>query len=86
MIKFDRMGNNGNKYEGTINYNFLLPEINQATFTGNSFWYNSTNKRFETGVNAGIAILRTNANTLQLTIQCWDNGNRISKIKLFAPK
>lgn len=86
MIKFDRMGNNGNKYEGTINYNFLLPEINQATFTGNSFWYNSTNKRFETGANAGITILRTNANTLQLTIQCWDNGNRISKIKLFAPK
>lgn len=86
MIKFDRMGNNGNKYEGTIYYNFLLPEINQATFVGNSFWYNSTNKRFETGANAGITILRTNTNTLQLTLQCWDNGNRISKIKLFAPK
>lgn len=86
MIKFDRTGNNGNKYEGTIYYNFLLPEINQATFVGNAFWYNSTNKRFETGANAGITILRTNANTLQLTIQLWDNGNRISKIKLFAPK
>ena len=86
MIKFDRMGNNGNKYEGTIYYNFLLPEINQATFAGNSFWYNSTNKRFETGANAGITILRTNTNTLQLTIQCWDGGNRISKIKLYAPK
>ena len=86
MIKFDRMGNNGNKYEGTIYYNFLLPEINQATFAGNSFWYNSTNKRFDTGANAGITILRTNANTLQLTIQCWDGGNRISKIRLYAPK
>lgn len=86
MIKFDRMGNNGNKYEGTIYYNFLLPEINQATFAYSSFWYNSTNKKFETGAGAGITILRTNNNTLQLTIQLWDNGNRISKIKLFAPK
>ena len=86
MIKFDRMGNNGNKYEGTIYYNFLLPEINQATFAGSSFWYNSTNKRFDTGATAGITILRTNANTLQLTIQCWDGGNRISKIRLYAPK
>ena len=86
MIQFDRKGNNGNKYEGTIYYNFLLPEINQATFVGNSFWYNSTNKKFETGANAGIAILRTNTSTLQLTIQLWDNGNRISNIKLFAPR
>ena len=86
MIKFDRMGNNGNKYEGTIYYNFLLPEINQATLAVSTFWYNSTNKRFETGANAGITILRTNANTLQLTIQCWDGGNRISKIRLYAPK
>ena len=86
MIKFDRMGNNGNKYDGTIYYNFLLPEINQATFAGSTFWYNSTNKKFDTGSNAGITILRTNANTLQLTIQLWDNGNRISKIRLYAPK
>ena len=86
MIKFDRMGNNGNKYEGTIYYNFLLPDINQATFAVSTFWYNSTNKKFESGANAGITILRTNANTLQLTIQCWDGGNRISKIKLYVPK
>ena len=70
MIQFDRKGRNGNTYEGTINYNFLLPDINKATFVGNSFWYNSTNKRFESGANAGITILRTNASTLQLTIQC----------------
>ena len=86
MIQFDRMGNNGNKYEGTIYYNFLLPEINQATFAGISFWYNSTNKRFDTGSNPGITIIRTNSTTLQLTIQCWDGANRISKIKLYAPK
>ena len=86
MIKFDRMGNNGNKYEGTIYYNFLLPDINQATLAVNSFWYNSTNKKFEAGANAGITILRTNSTTLQLTIQCWDGGNRISKIRLYAPR
>ena len=86
MINFARMGNNGSKYEGDINYNFILPEINQATFAVSTFWYNSTNKRVETGANAGITILRTNANTLQLTFQLWDGGNRISKIRLYAPK
>ena len=86
MINFARMGSNGNKHEGDINYNFLLPELNNATFAGNLFWYNSTNKRFETGTNAGITILRTGATTLQLTIQCWDNSNRIKFIRLYAPK
>ena len=86
MIKFDRMGNNGNKYEGTIYYNFLLPEINQAVFADCTVYYNSSNKRFDSGARAGITILRTNSNTLQLTIQLWDNANRISKIRLYAPK
>lgn len=86
MIQFDRKGSNGSKYEGTINYNFLLPDIGKATFASSSFWYNPTNKRFETGATAGITILRTNTSALQLTIQCWDGGNRISNIKLFAPK
>ena len=86
MIKFDRMGNNGNKYEGTIYYNFLLPEINQATFADCTVYYNSSNKKFDSGARAGITILRTNTSALQLTIQLWDNGNRISKIRLYAPK
>ena len=86
IIQFDRKGNNGNKYEGTINYAFILPDINQATFAGNTLWYNSTNKKFETGSMAGITILRTGATTLQFTFQCWDSGNRISNIKLLAPK
>ena len=86
IIQFDRKGNNGSKYEGTINYAFILPDINQATFAVSTFWYNSTNKRFETGSNVGITILRTGATTLQFTFQCWDNGNRISNIKLLAPR
>ena len=86
IIQFDRKGNNGNKYEGTINYAFILPDINQAVFAGNTLWYNSTNKRFENGANAGITILRTGATTLQFTFQCWDGGNRISNIKLLAPR
>lgn len=86
IIQFDRKGSNGNKYEGTINYAFILPDINQATFAGNTLWYNSTNKKFENGSMAGITILRTNATTLQLTFQLWEGSNRISNIKLFAPK
>ena len=86
IIQFDRMGNNGNKYEGTINYSFILPDINQAIFADCTVYYNSSNKRFDSGGRVGITILRTNANTLQLTIQCWDGGNRISKIRLLAPR
>lgn len=86
IIQFDRKGNNGNKYEGTINYAFILPDINQAVFADCTVYYNSSNKRFESGGRAGITILRTGATTLQLTIQCWDSGNRISNIKLLAPR
>ena len=86
IIQFDRKGNNGNKYEGTINYAFILPEINQATFADCTVYYNNSNKRFESGARAGITILRTGATTLQFTFQLWDNGNRISNIKLLAPR
>lgn len=86
IIQFDRKGSNGNKYEGTINYAFILPDINQATFADCTVYYNSSNKRFDSGARAGITILRTGATTLQFTFQCWDSGNRISNIKLFAPK
>lgn len=70
IIQFDRKGNNGSKYEGTINYAFILPDINQAVFAGNTLWYNNTNKRFENGSMAGITILRTSATALQFTFQC----------------
>ena len=86
MINFARMGRNGSQHEGNINYNFILPELNNATFAGSTLWYNSANKRFDTGAIAGITILRTGATTLQLTIQLWDNGNRINFIRLYAPK
>ena len=86
IIQFDRKGNNGNKYEGTINYAFILPDINQAVFADCTVYYNSSNKRFESGGRAGITILRTGATTLQFTFQCWDSGNRISNIKLLAPR
>ena len=86
IIQFDRKGSNGSKYEGTINYAFILPDINQATFADCTVYYNSSNKRFEAGARAGITILRTGATTLQFTFQCWDNGNRISNIKLLAPR
>ena len=86
IIQFDRKGNNGSKYEGTINYAFILPDINQAIFADCTVYYNSSNKRFDSGARAGITILRTGATTLQFTFQCWDGGNRISNIKLLAPR
>ena len=86
IIQFDRKGNNGSTYEGTINYAFILPDINQAIFADCSVYYNSSNKRFDSGARAGITILRTGATTLQFTFQCWDGGNRISNIKLLAPR
>lgn len=86
IIQFNRMGSNGSKYEGTFYYNFLLPDINQATWVGSGFWYNSATKRFDTAANAGITILRTNATTLQLTFQLWDNGNRMTNVRIYTPQ
>lgn len=85
MIQFDRQGQNGNTYEGTINVNFMLPSVGQATFAGSTLWYNSSNKRFEEGRRVGITIERINSTQLKLTYQCWDGSNRIKNIKLLAP-
>ena len=85
MIQFDRQGQNGNTYEGTINFNFMLPNVGQATFAGSALWYNSSNKRFEEGRRVGITIERINNNQLKFTYQCWDGSNRIKNIKLLAP-
>lgn len=85
MIQFDRQGQNGNTYEGTINVNFMLPNVGQATFAGSVLWYNSGNKRFEEGRRVGITIERINNTQLKFTYQCWDGSNRIKNIKLLAP-
>lgn len=85
MIQFDRYGANGNTYEGTINLNFILPDTNKATFIDSSFYFNSSNKRFQDGSKAVITIYRVNSNQLQLTFQLWDGSNRIRNVKLLAP-
>ena len=70
IIQFDRMGSNGNTYEGTINYAFILPDLNKATFADCTVYFNNSNKRFDAGARAGITILRTGATTLTFTFQC----------------
>lgn len=84
LIQFDRMGSNGNTYEGTFNLNFLLPEVNKATFVESNTYFDN-NKRFQSGGKAGITIYRLNNNTLRLTFQLWDGSNRIKNFKLLAP-
>lgn len=69
MIQFDRQGQNGNKYEGTFNLNFLLPDINKATIVESNTYFNNSNKRFEAAQRACITIYRVNSNQLQLTFQ-----------------
>ena len=86
IIQFDRMGRNGSTYEGTFNYNFLLPDLNKATWVEANTYFNSGNKRFDNGGKAGITILRTSATAIQLTFQLWDNGNRITNVKLYTPR
>ena len=85
MIQFDRYGSNGNKYEGTINLNFLLPDINKATFIDSAYYFDSSNQRFQDGGKAVITIYRVNSNQLKLTFQLWDGSNRIKNVKLLAP-
>ena len=69
MIQFDRYGANGNTYEGTINLNFLLPDINKATCIDSAYYFNSSNQRFQDGAKAVITIHRVNSNQLKLTFQ-----------------
>ena len=84
MIQFDRYGSNGNKYEGTFNLNFLLPDVNKATWVETNVYF-SNNRRFENAARAGITIARTSSNQLKLTFQLWDGNNRIKNVKLLAP-
>lgn len=86
IIQFDRYGANGSKYEGTFNLNFLLPDVNKATWVEANVYFNDSNKRFDNGGKAGITILRTSATALRLTFQLWDAGNRITNVRLYAPK
>ena len=85
MIQFDRQGNNGNTYEGTFNLNFILPDINKATWVEANTYFNSSNQRFQDGGRAGITIHRINSNQLKLTFQLWSGNNRIKNVKLLAP-
>ena len=86
MIQFDRQGNNGNTYEGTFNLNFILPDINKATWVEANTYFNSSNQRFQDGGRAGITIYRVNSNQLKLTFQLWSGNNRIKNVKLYAPR
>lgn len=85
MIQFDRQGNNGNTYEGTFNLNFLLPDVNKATFIDSSYYFNSSTQRFQDGGKVGITIHRINSNQLKLTFQLFDGSNRFKNVKLLAP-
>ena len=86
MIQFDRYGANGNNYEGTFNLNFLLPDVNKATFIDSSFYFNSGNQRFQDGGTGGITIHRSSSSEVALTFQLWDRSNRIKNVKLLAPQ
>lgn len=85
MIQFDRQGSNGNTYEGTNNLNFLLPEVNKATFIDSSYYFNSSTQRFQDGGKAVITIHRISSSQLKLTFQLADGSNRIKNVKVFAP-
>ena len=85
MIQFDRQGQNGNSYEGTFNLNFILPDINKATWVEANTYFNSSAGRFQDGGRAGITIYRTSSNQLKLTFQLWSGNNRIKNVKLLAP-
>lgn len=86
IIHFDRYGSNGNTYEGTFNLNFLLPDVNKATWVEANTYFNSSTRRFEGGGRAGITIDRTSSNQLKLTFQLWDGGNRIKNVRIYTPK
>ena len=86
ILKYDRIVKNGNVYEGSFNYTFMIPELNEALFSTNRWYYSQSTTNFEEGSRVGIMIKRKTANTLMLKIQIWENTKAIKNIKLYRPQ
>ena len=86
VIKYDRIVKNGNVYEGSFNYSFMIPELNEAIFSTNRWYFRSSTNTFEEGSRVGIIIKRKSSNIIMLKIQIWEGTKAIKNIKLYRPQ
>ena len=85
ILKYDRIVKNGNVYEGSFNYSFMIPEINEAIFSTNRWYFRASSNTFEEGSRVGIIIKRKTENSIMLKIQIWEGTKAIKNIKLYRP-
>lgn len=85
VIKYDRIVKNGNVYEGTFNYSFMIPELDEVVFSTNRWYFASSTTTFEEGSRVGILIKRKASNIIMLKIQIWENTKAVKNIKLYRP-
>ena len=86
ILKYDRIVKNGNVYEGSFNFSFMIPELNEAIFSTNRWYFRSSTNTFEEGSRVGIIIKRKAANIIMLKIQIWEGTKAIKNIKLYRPQ
>ena len=86
ILKYDRIVKNGNVYEGSFNFSFMIPELNETIFSTNRWYFRSSTNTFEEGSRVGIIIKRKTANIIMLKIQIWEGTKAIKNIKLYRPQ
>ena len=86
ILKYDRIVKNGNVYEGSFNFSFMIPELNETIFSTNRWYFRASSNTFEEGSRVGIIIKRKTANIIMLKIQIWEGTKAIKNIKLYKPQ
>ena len=86
ILKYDRIVKNGNVYEGSFNYSFMIPALNEAIFSTNRWYFRASSNTFEEGPRVGIIIKRKTENSIMLKIQIWEGTKAIKNIKLYKPQ
>ena len=86
ILKYDRIVKNGNVYEGSFNYSFMIPALNEAIFSTNRWYFRASSNTFEEGSRVGIIIKRKTENSIMLKIQIWEGTKAIKNIKLYKPQ
>ena len=86
ILKYDRIVKNGNVYEGSFNYSFMIPALNETIFSTNRWYFRASSNTFEEGSRVGIVIKRKTENSIMLKIQIWEGTKAIKNIKLYKPQ
>ena len=86
ILKYDRIVKNGNVYEGSFNYSFMIPALNETIFSTNRWFFRASSNTFEEGSRVGIIIKRKTENSIMLKIQIWEGTKAIKNIKLYKPQ